>query len=90
MKQPGNLIEVEELARGSVASSVYYEYLKSMKGWAFAFLGFSVIMETLRIGNTFVLSNWAEAGVNVTDVSTSYYSYYMCCNLSRSGGSRQI
>ncbi|XP_072025399.1 ATP-binding cassette sub-family C member 9-like [Amphiura filiformis] len=77
----GELMEAEELERGSVSYEVYLYLLKSM-GWPtiISYLIFRILQEVANIGRQFWLAAWSDAGVvlnrtanSTEEVDSNYY-----------------
>ncbi|XP_072032683.1 ATP-binding cassette sub-family C member 9-like isoform X2 [Amphiura filiformis] len=84
----GNLIQEEELGRGSVPLKVYMYYIRNMGlFWAFAFLLSSLAMDGFISLADIWLSDWSEAGLGNTTVRAIYddyapiYAVYICCSV---------
>ncbi|XP_072027511.1 ATP-binding cassette sub-family C member 9-like isoform X2 [Amphiura filiformis] len=69
--EKGNLIEKEERLTGSVKIDVYWYYIKAIGVLLFAFVMVLFVGQNgLSIATNFWLSDWSEAGNNVTNATT--------------------
>ncbi len=70
----GNLIQEEELARGSVPLRVYLYYIRNMGWiWALAFLISSLALDGFIGLGDFWLADWTYAGLGNTTVSSLFH-----------------
>ncbi|XP_038067451.1 ATP-binding cassette sub-family C member 9-like [Patiria miniata] len=68
----GRLVQKEERAEGSVSWRVYLSYVQALGYWVFGLiLLLSVLQSGLSIGTNFWLSEWSEAGANMTNATES-------------------
>ncbi|XP_041460450.1 ATP-binding cassette sub-family C member 9-like isoform X1 [Lytechinus variegatus] len=75
-EKTGRLIEEEEKEKGSVSYKMYLYYFRAMGYWiACLMLGCVALRSGLQVATNFWLSDWSEAGLNLTGdaKSTSYY-----------------
>ena len=70
----GNLIEEEEMERGSVSYQVYFFYLQNIGYLALVFcIIFCLAQLALQTVSGFWLANWSEAGLNSTELEVRTY-----------------
>ncbi|XP_022081112.1 ATP-binding cassette sub-family C member 8-like isoform X2 [Acanthaster planci] len=78
----GRLVQKEERAEGSVSWRVYFSYAQALGYWICALiLLLSLLQSGLGIGTNFWLSEWSEAGANMTNATQAELSdsllYYL-------------
>ncbi|XP_072031469.1 ATP-binding cassette sub-family C member 9-like [Amphiura filiformis] len=78
----GKLIQTEELARGSVSADTYLYYARNMGlFWAISFPFAYMLLEAFDVARNFLLSDWAEAGLDqnrtVGDITQQYVGPYI-------------
>ena len=68
--EKGKLMEKEERMTGSVKMDVYWYYIKAIGVLLFAFVILLFVGQNgLSIATNFWLSDWSEAGNNITDAT---------------------
>ena len=62
---PDQLIDEENIEKGSVKWSVYYQYLKAVS-WSSLVILFLILMQVTDVASSFWLANWSQDKVNET------------------------